>query len=175
MSAGNHVSETQIEPRYIICAILTWIVCSVRRLTVDELGEALKLDLDDEVPELEMATASICAQLIHVDKNGRVMIVHLTAKTFLTNEVFKSEFCLDAKLGHLRLATSCLLSFCSEGMKLPRGRQAMRKQSHSRHRSVFATYACLEFAEHLRLTTSTSSAVSNSLYIILGTNVLSWI
>ncbi|KAK4145230.1 uncharacterized protein C8A04DRAFT_35948 [Dichotomopilus funicola] len=87
--------------------ILTWIICAVRPLSAVELWEALNLDLDDEVPELEAAIASLCAQLIHIDKTGRVMIVHLTAKTFLTNDQVQSEFRIDEKLGHhLRHATS---------------------------------------------------------------------
>ncbi|CZT06939.1 related to vegetatible incompatibility protein HET-E-1 [Rhynchosporium graminicola] len=160
--------------RDIIRAILTWVICCVRPLTVTELGEALRLDLDDTVPELDMAIASLCAQLIHVDKNGRVMIVHLTAKTFLTNEDLDSEFRVDSKQGQLRLAKSCLQFLCSDEMRPPRARGAIRKQTKP-PRSAFARYACLEFAEHLRLTTSTSAAVSNSLYSFLEVNVLTWI
>lgn len=161
-------------------AILTWIICAVRPLSVTELREALKLDLDDEIPELEVAIASLCAQLIHIDKAGRAMIVHLTAKTFLTNNRLQSEFRIDEKLGHLRLATSCLKFLSSEQMRPPRGRRAMRKQqqiikSSDNTRPSFAGYACIEFAEHLRHATSANAALSSFLYSFLGGNVLSWI
>lgn len=158
-------------------AILTWVVCSIRPLTVSELREALKLDLDLEVPELETAITSLCAQLVHVDKAGRVMIVHLTAKTFLTdNHISDSEFYVDIRLGHLRLATNCLRFLCSDEMKVPRARRLKRKQQNQAPvRSAFAKYACLEFAEHLRHTPSANSEVSAVLYGFLETNILAWI
>ena len=161
--------------RELTRAILTWIICAVRPLTVAELREALRLDLDAEVDELEMAIASLCAQLIHVDKTGRVMIVHLTAKTFLIDDQLDSEFYVDTKLGHLRLATTCLHFLCSDQMQVPRGRRSKRKQGQSQSRSAFTKYACLEFAEHLRHTTSRIQPVSSKLYAFLEENVLAWI
>ncbi len=156
-------------------AILTWIVCSVRPLTVVELSEALKLDLNDEVPELEKAVASLCAQLVHIDKTGRAMMVHLTARTFLTNDELESEFRIDEKLGHVRLAKNCLRFLCSEEMKLPRGRQIIRKQPPSDARPQFTGYACVEFGEHLRRAAPLNAELNSLLNKFLGANVLSWI
>ena len=144
-------------------------------MSVTELREALKLDLDADVPELETAISSLCAQLVHVDKAGRVMIVHLTAKTFLVNQNLDSEFHVDTKLGHLRLATICLQFLCSDDMKVPRARRSKRKQNHAQNRSPLAMYACLTFAEHLRHTTSADPGVSTKLYSFLETNVLFWV
>ncbi|OIW25252.1 hypothetical protein CONLIGDRAFT_718123 [Coniochaeta ligniaria NRRL 30616] len=173
--AINIMSSRSRPNRDLTRAILTWIVCAVRPLTVVELQEALKLDLDAEVPELETAIASLCAQLVHVDKTGRAMIVHLTARTFLTDDHLDSEFRVNTKLGHLRLAASCLHYLVSDQMKVARGRRFKRKQSQPLARSPFAKYACLEFAEHLRHTTSSLSSVSTGLYKFLNSNVLSWI
>lgn len=173
--ALNIMSSRSKPNRDLIRAILTWAVCSARPLTMSELREALKLDLDAEVPELEMAIASLCAQLIHVDKSGRVLIVHLTAKTFLTDEALDSEFHVNMEFGHLRLATNCLQFLCSDGMKLPRTRPPKRQQIQALPRSPFAGYACLNFAEHLRRITSGSEVVSTKLYSFLETNVLAWI
>ncbi|KAI9889610.1 MAG: hypothetical protein M1814_005118 [Vezdaea aestivalis] len=161
--------------RDLVRAILTWIVCAVRPLTVLELKTALKLDLDADVPELDMAIASLCAQLVHVDKSGRAMIVHLTARTFLTNEELDSEFRVDTKLGHLRLATNCLYFLCSDQMKVSKGRRSKHRRIQSHARSEFARYACLEFAEHLRHMTSRRAEISNKIYGFLEENVLSWI
>ncbi|KAH4029376.1 hypothetical protein HBI55_120990 [Parastagonospora nodorum] len=164
--------------RSLISAILTWVICSVRPLTVSELREALILDLDEEIPELEKAIATLCAQLIHVDKNGRALIVHLTAKTFLTDEKLESEFRVDTKDGHTRLAVCCLDFLSSEQMKVTRGRRLRRKPTQPTvidSRSPFIRYASLEYAEHLRLTTSVIPAVSRGLYSFLDENILSWI
>ncbi len=152
--------------------ILTWIVCSIRPLTVAELSEALNLDLDDGIPELEGAISSLCAQLVHVDGTGRVMMVHLTARSFLTSDELQSEFRIDEKLGHVQLATICLKFLCSEKMKPPGSWRAMQK---ARIRPMFAGYACVEFAEHLRHTAAAYPALSGLLYKFLRANVLSWI
>ncbi|KAL2268697.1 hypothetical protein VTJ83DRAFT_3543 [Remersonia thermophila] len=171
------MSSKPSESRTLIRAILTWIVCAARPLTVAELSEALRLDEEYEVPELESAVVSLCAGLAHVDKNGRATIVHLTARTFLTDPALDSEFRIDENQGHLRLATCCLKFLCSDHMRLPRGRRGMKKQttSQSQTRSPFAAYACLEFAEHLRRATSTNNTLSSVLHQFLGANILSWI
>ena len=156
-------------------AILTWIVCSIRPLTVAELSEAMKLDLDDEIPELEGDISSLCAQLVHVDGTGRVMMVHLTARSFLTNDELQSEFRIDERLGHVHLATICLKFLCSEEMKPPRSWRVMRKQPQPRTRPLLAGYACVEFGEHLRRTASPDTTLSRLLDSFLRANVLSWI
>ncbi|KAL1838860.1 hypothetical protein VTJ49DRAFT_2113 [Mycothermus thermophilus] len=163
--------------RLLTRAILTWIVCAVRPLTVAELREALKLDLEDEIRELEGAIASLCAQLVHIDNTGRAMMIHLTAKEFLTNPELDSEFRIDKDLGHLRLATNCLKFLCSEQMKVPRKLRASSKQAASQFqtRSPFAAYACLEFGEHLQRATPMDDTLSNLLCNFFGANVLSWI
>ncbi|KAF2649450.1 hypothetical protein K491DRAFT_550850, partial [Lophiostoma macrostomum CBS 122681] len=169
------ISSRSKPNRDLAHAILTWVICAVRPLTVAELREALKLDLSDEVPELEMAISSLCAQLIHVDKMGRAMIVHLTAQTFLTNQHLDSEFRVNEKLGHLRLATTCLRFLCSNEMKVVRGRRSKWKQNQAQFRSPLTRYACLEFAEHLRYTPSGKPMVSRLVYKFLDDNALSWI
>jgi WD40 repeat protein len=166
------------KPKYtknIARAILTWTVCAVRPLTITELHTALRIDLDDDVHDLESAIASLCAQLVHVDKTGRVLMVHLTARTFLVNPELESEFCINEKLGHLRLAKICLQYLCSDEMELPRARRAKRVQTRRKQRSDFVFYVCPAFAEHLRRTTSKDRVLSMLLYNFLDSNVLSWI
>ncbi|KAH0543071.1 hypothetical protein FGG08_002584 [Glutinoglossum americanum] len=166
------------KPKYtkdIARTILVWTVCAVRPLTISELYAALKIDLGDDVHDLESAIASLCAQLVHVDKTGRVLMVHLTARTFLVDPKLESEFSINEKVGHLRLAEICLQYLCSDEMKLPRARRSKRVQTRRTQRSNFVFYVCPAFAEHLRRTTSKDHTLSALLYEFLDNNVLSWI
>jgi WD40 repeat protein len=172
------VSMMSSKPKYakdLARAILTWIVCAVRPLTIPELQRALKMDLGDDVHDLESAIASLCAQLVHVDKTGRVLVVHLTARTFLVDPRLESEFSINETLGHLRLAEICLQYLCSDKMKSPRARRSKKVHTRQMQRSPFVFYACPAFAEHLRQTTSKNGVLSVLLYNFLQGNVLSWI
>jgi hypothetical protein len=166
------------KPKYakdLARAILTWIVCAVRPLTIPELQMALKMDLGDDVHDLESAIASLCAQLVHVDKTGRVLVVHLTARTFLVDPRLESEFSINETLGHLRLAEICLQYLCSDEMKSPRARRSKKVHTRQMQRPPFVFYAFPAFAEHLRQTTSKNGVLSVLLYNFLQGNVLSWI
>ncbi|CAO2651325.1 Nn.00g096220.m01.CDS01 [Neocucurbitaria sp. VM-36] len=156
-------------------AILMWTVCSVRPLTLPELQTALQIDLGDEIRELEAAIASLCAQLIHVDKKGRVLVVHLTARTFLVQPTLQSEFRIHEKPGHLRLGEICLRYLCSDELKPPRARRTRKRQARESQRSPFIAYACPAFAEHLRHATSHTAALSVLLDNFLQGSVMSWI
>ena len=161
--------------RQLAQAIIVSTICSTRPLTVAELRAALEISRGDEIQDLEGAIASLCAQVIHIDKSGRVLIVHLTARTFLTNPELDSEFAVDRKSGHLDLAIVCLRYMCSDDMKPPRGRRAKKVQAGQDHRSPFCQYACSAFAEHMRQTTSRNDVLATLLEKFFQTNVLSWI
>ncbi len=153
-------------------AILTWTMCATRPLSLTELQYALKLDIGDNIEELAKAVASLCCQLVYVDKHFRVQMVHQTARAFLLRGDLHSEFAIDSIMGHLRLARICLRYLNGEEMKLPRARRA----SISQHRrSPFADYACLSFSEHMRQTASDNNDLLGLLDLFLQTNVLSWI
>ena len=154
--------------------ILVWTMCAARPLTIDELKQALKLDLGYEVEDLESAIVSLCGQLVHVDKNKRVMMIHLTARTFLLTEGLQSEFAIDKRLSHLHLAEVCLHYLTSSEMKPPRVRRSS-KGLHRRKRSIFLDYASVSFSEHIRQTSSHNEILIECLDTFLKGNVLSWI
>ncbi|UKZ79974.1 hypothetical protein TrVFT333_007738 [Trichoderma virens FT-333] len=169
LRAIDSMSLEHPDNQRLIRAILTWVVCSVRPLTVAELTEALKLDINDEVPELDKAIASLCAQLLHVDQSGRVMMAHFTAKTFLV-DVVNSKFRIRLDDGHLQLAATCLRLLC---LGQPEVWSNRRQRFNSR--SSFAQYAALEFAEHLNNASSASPGIEAMLYDFLQSDVLSWV
>ncbi|KAL8881602.1 MAG: hypothetical protein Q9198_001222 [Flavoplaca austrocitrina] len=155
-------------------AILTWVICAIRPLTVPELRTALEADTGQTVEKLDMAIASLCAQLVYVDKSDRVLMVHLTARSFLVDRELESTFAVDEKPGHLRLAQSCLRCLCSQEMKPLRGRR-VRKQLGQPQFGLFTSYASLAFAEHIRQTTSKDLSLAKALNTFLESNVFSWI
>lgn len=161
--------------RELARAILTWTVCAVRPLTVPELRAALEIDVCNTIQDLEAAIASLCAQLVYVDKADRVLIVHPTARTFLVNKELDSEFAIFKKSGHLRLAQACLIFLCSNELKPLQGRRTKKMHTRQAPCSPFTRYACLAFAEHMRQTTSKDDSLACFLDDFLRTNVLAWI
>ena len=94
-----------------------WAVCAARPLSVEELKDAVKLDIGDTVTrDLEGSISSLCGQLVYVDQSSRVQMVHQTARAFLTQPELSSEFRVDSPPANLHLAQACLRYLTSEDM-----------------------------------------------------------
>ncbi|KAL2194744.1 hypothetical protein P885DRAFT_71151 [Corynascus similis CBS 632.67] len=161
-------------------AILTWTICAIRPLTVEELQSALQLDIGTAVQDPAHGIPSLCCQLVHVDKNGRVLIVHLTARTFLQNRGLESPLTFCPIPGHQRILQVCLQLLISDEMKVPKGRWrskkgASRKRTSKQQSVALLNYAAFHFAEHMRRTTSNNEVVNPLLHEFLEENVFTWI
>src|SRR6185436_19752464 len=96
---------------------------------------------------------SSCGQLVYVDKSSRVHMVHQTARDFLLRSSTTSEFAIDKKSGHKRLAMTCLRYLCGSEMRSPR----LRKYSANNVRKLngpLANYACSSLFEHIAYVSS---------------------
>ena len=156
-------------------AILTWTVCSARPLTTEELYHALQLDIKDSIDSIEKSITSCCGQLVYVDTKSRVHMVHQTARDFLLRPSIASEFAINRKAGHKRLATTCLQYLCGPEMKGPRHRK-LSLNNIVKPRCAFAFYACGALHEHIDCVSSTDDEVFLELTKFLkSSNVLSWI
>ena len=155
-------------------AILTWTVCSVRPLKTSELYDALQLDLEDLTDSVEGSIGS-CGQLVYVDAQSQVQMIHLTARDFLLRTDMDSEFAVDGKEGHRRLLLTCLKYLSSDDMKAPR-RRKLSASNLPKERSYFARYACESLFEHI---SHVSSMDDQILFALVGffqsPAVLSWI
>ncbi|KAL8895645.1 MAG: hypothetical protein Q9192_003517 [Flavoplaca navasiana] len=160
--------------RKLAQAILRWTICAVRPLTVDELKEAIRLDLGEVVPRLERTVESVCGHLVYIDRNSRVQIIHQTVRAFLTQDGFVSEFAIDRPQEHSRLAEVCLQYLCSDELKSSRYR---RRGSAARaaKRSVLAEYATIYFSEHIVRSPSSSDNQVAMLSSFFNANILTWI
>jgi WD40 repeat protein len=156
-------------------AILTWAVCSVRPLTTDELYHALQIDIRDTLDNVQKAITTSCGQLVCVDAQSRVQMIHQTARDFLLQPSITSEFAIDRRSGHKRLATSCLRYLNSNEMKSST-RRRLSASNINKERSPFAAYACNSFYEHIANASSTDDEILFMVEKFLSSsNVLSWI
>jgi WD40 repeat protein len=156
-------------------AILTWTVCSARPLTVQELHHALQLNIGDTVDSAERAITSNCDQLVYVDSQSRVRMVHQTAREFLLHTKIDSEFAIDRSLGHRQLAMTCLEFLSGNEMRGPRYRK-LSASNVPKERSPFVNYSSNSLFEHIIHVSSTDDEFLFALAKFLNSsNVLSWI
>jgi WD40 repeat protein len=156
-------------------AILIWTVCAARPLTTEELYQALQLDIKDSIDKIENSIAACCGQLVYVDARSRVHMIHQTARDFLLRSGTDSEFLIERKAGHKRLAMTCLECLSGKEMKGPRLRK-LSANSVVRTRCAFASYACSCLFEHTTNVASTDDEFFLALVKFLNSsNVLSWI
>ena len=156
-------------------AILIWTVCAARPLTTKELHQALEMDIGDQVHDVKASIESRCGQLIYVDTQSRVQMIHQTARDYLLSASDTSEFGINRKVGHRRLLMTCLAYLNSNEMR-GRKRQSLIMSSIIKERGPFADYACNSFFEHILSVSSQDDEILTSLGRFLGSsNVLTWI
>lgn len=156
-------------------AILTWTVCSARPLTTHELYHALQIDIKDTIDSVQKSIIASCGQLVYVDAQSRVQMVHQTARDFLLRSSINSEFAVDRRLGHKRLAMTCLQYLSGNEMKDPRNRK-LSVSNVVKARCPFVAYACNSLFEHVANVSSTDDEILVALARFLSSsNVLSWI
>jgi WD40 repeat protein len=165
------MSNTIIE-KNIAQSILRWAVCSTRPLRAEELQAALQLDIGESVRSIKNSVEGLCGQLVYVDKNCTVQMVHQTARDFLLDNK-SSEFRIEIGLEHERLALACLNFLCSDELKPPRNRRLLGARKLDP--SIFCDYACTAFSDHIFGASSEADMILVGLDKFLHTNVLTWI
>ena len=156
-------------------AILCWTACAVRPLTLEELHFALQIDINDTIASMQEAIASSCSQLVFIDTASKVHMTHQTAREFLLQPDNNSEFAIDRKKVHKRIAAVCLKYLNSDEM----GYQKQRSLSLSRRspeRSAFVRYASKFLSRHISSISTEDGYVLKALAKFLNSsNVLCWI
>ncbi|KAK3939301.1 NACHT and WD domain protein [Diplogelasinospora grovesii] len=157
-------------------AILRWTLCTLRPLSVDELKEALRLDIGMSPYQLEMTAGPICGHLVRVDADFRVRAAHQTVREFLFREQDDVDFGMNKEEEHSRIMKVCLAYLRGDEMKPPRFRRANSSSSHKQaKRSAFSSYAIIHFSDHLSFTTTSDVTHFVALNDLVMTNSLSWI
>ncbi|KAI0452700.1 hypothetical protein F5B21DRAFT_506079 [Xylaria acuta] len=157
-------------------AILTWATCAFRPLSVGEIHSAVEADIRDSVDDIGKSI-NTCGNLVFIDQQNKVQLVHLTAREFLSQKDISPEFIIDRSVAHKRLALVCIQTLCGDQGNL-------KKVSKNRHiagyitsnaDSVLYDYASTYLFQHA-LQTEPCDEIINELAKFLGSReVLVWI
>ena len=166
--------ETLQYGRRLAQAILVWVACAARHLTVEELQKAVELDIDDDVDSIERVIASTCGQLVYVDSNGFVRMTHQTARDFLLRQRDDLEYTFEKSEGNKRLALVCLKCLASSDAD---GKHRRKSEDVSViTRLALANYACTCLYKHINMVASEDDEILAALAEFLSSSyVLRWI
>lgn len=89
-------------------AFITWTTYAFRPLSVFEIQEPIETDINDKIDDVERAISKCCGNIVFVDTQNKVRLVHSTAREFLTRGHMNSDFIVSKAEGHRRLAKVCL-------------------------------------------------------------------
>ena len=151
----------------MVKAVLKWVVCSRRPLALDEIYHAVRLDVGEKPKRLDRMIETIFSQILELDSQKRVRLLHDTIADFLLQPHNDSEYAINKADAHEQLADVCLDYLVSHGSKRISREAASEK---------FEEYAHLFWSDHvLRGPQATSMGPSQQLSHFLGKTVLSWI
>ena len=151
-------------------AILQWLTCASRLLTLEELSQALRPELP-EMLDLKRTIQDVCGQFIMMNSAGQVTIVHQTARDFLIRGADSESF-IDLQKGHGELFMKSVSVLCDPSLR--------SKLTHSQHAlrntEPFLFYAATSWTYHLR---NMGEAADGPLDMLVGLfkhlSVLTWI
>ena len=168
------MAENSIES-HIAKAVLVWVVASSRNLSMAELSNALKLDMNVVLPSAESAVEGLCGQLVVVNQQSSVVtLVHTTVREFLLSES-AGAFTISKSKAHERIALTCLQLLAGAEMKPPRGQRTVSQARRMRESSPLLDYAITQFSEHIYAASAENEELLLALDLFLRTNILSWI
>lgn len=96
--------------------ILGWTVCAQRLLSVEELSEALE---NDGLIEIHRTIGDLCGGFVVVDIEGKVSLIHQTAREYLTRagDDFESSLIIDRRATHQLLFRRCIGLLMSQSLR----------------------------------------------------------
>lgn len=156
-------------------AILRWTLCASRPLLVEELKEALRLDIGETLSQFDKTIGSICGNLVSVDTESRVKIAHQTVREFFFQEQANHEFTLIRAEEHARVYEVCVDYLSGEEMRPPRFRRGNHPRASKNQRSLFAAYAAAHFSDHIARASSEDRSRLAKLDNFFMNNCLVWI
>lgn len=161
------VKEMRSESRELAVRILSWITCSERPLALHELAEGLKTrGHTDLMLHPQQTIDRLCGDLVVVDKNQMVSMVHHTAKEFLV-QTLDISLHVDITQAHTTILLRCL-----DQLTDPKFRLRVKTEGCQ----GFLQYACRSWSYHLAFSDEQHASVIQNLGLLLKTNaILSWI
>ena len=159
--------------KHIAKALLVWTVACARKLTIQELSQALELDANIVIPSARSAVKGLCGQFLTLDDNSDIVdLVHPTAREFLLSEA-AGEFRVTEFSSHERMALACLKLLSSNDLRAPRNPRFL---THARPpASPFLKYAMTQFSEHISLAPLKNDKLLKETEQFLNTYSLGWV
>lgn len=151
-------------------ALLQWIICAHRPLTLNELAQALRPEFTDFI-DLRRTVQDVCGQFVVVDHAGKVGILHPTAREYLLKSS-NTEIAVDLRRSHGQLFAKTVSNLLDPGFrfKLMLGHPLLRRTD------PFVLYAATSWMYHLRHTDQTSEDFLDILVkLFKSSSVLVWI
>ena len=146
-------------------ALLTWVSCSQRVLTVDELSYALEPSFG-HILDLARTISQICGSLLIVDKRSHVTFVHQTAREYLT-KFSTGLFAIERGKANEDLFSRCMACLCDQNLRAQIKKDALPS---------FVSYAASSWHFHLQIVSASSTQVFVALSTFLqDMAVLTWI
>lgn len=167
LAVANNLKEAN---RILARTLLVWIVCAYRPLTLKELSQALTPEFP-EFLDLKRTILDVCGQFVVVDHSSHVVMVHKTARDYLTKTP-GLQLSIEEKASHGELFAKTISFLLRPELrsKLGRNHQAIRTAE------PFLIYAATSFPYHLRQAATTSEEMMDMLAMFFKKpSVLAWI
>ena len=164
-----HVNlEKNLRPADLVMgrAILLWLTCARRSLTLAELDRALQPEYP-LILDIKSTVRQVCGEFVVVDNLAQISMVHSTAREYLIKNL-NSRVGSSVAAAHQHIFTKCLTVLEEPGVK---------PQVEQLATSSFLLYAATSWPYHLELTTAFSDQASLILLsrFFRGSYVLTWI
>ncbi|KAI4677390.1 hypothetical protein J4E81_010964 [Alternaria sp. BMP 2799] len=154
----------------LLKALLEWSTCAQRPLTLLELSRALQPEFSGFI-DLRRTIKDTCGQIVQVDENDKIRILHHTAREYFTKST-TSQLHIDDCETHRRLFEKSLAALEDPMLhgKLMESQRALQKSE------PFAFYAAVNWSFHLAQSQNTTSKVLGLLVKFFQSSaVLAWI
>jgi WD40 repeat protein len=159
------LSQSNPSDRSLGERILGWATCARRLLTVDELRDALG---NDGVLEIHRTIADLCGGFLTVDHEGRVAMIHETARGYLTGGSEKGQpLVIDSKATNYMLFKRCIARLTDP---------TLRSQINRNRPPALLAYATTTWFDHFVHAWANSPEILEMVVNFLrGPHVLTWI
>lgn len=159
-------SSPKASNRGLTKAILTWVTCSSRPLTIEELAQALMPEYSG-IFDLEHTAVQLCGGFVVVDNKRQVVMVHQTAREYLIKTP-GLQYSILPRSAHRDLFVKCV-TFLST--------LSPRTRSDLSSLQPFVMYAATSWFYHLALIAALAdhTQLITLAKFLQGSSVLSWI
>ncbi|TIA08966.1 WD40 repeat-like protein [Aureobasidium pullulans] len=155
--------------------MLTWAMCSVQALTVDEMKDVVALADMHLVRDLSSELQLLCGQFLDVDQFSRIQVAHPTARAFLLSEDCDEYFRIIPSDGNHTLALACLRHLSGKDFAPTKRRGSAVRVPARPSKNLITNYACLHFTYHLSKTKSSSDELFDAVAGFFSMHLLFWI